>query len=143
MDERRGPSLELATRYLRGGGEDTHILSLILTYENTHTHLLYIHTNTHTRTHLLYIHTNTHTPSMYMHILGAVPVLLDNPELRPFVLSNVRLTGTELGAGASNLFYLCCQSCARARELRLHACAKSVGWSWYYAHVRGSLPGTR
>ena len=24
----------------------------------------------------------------------------DNPELRPFVLSNVRLTGTELGAGA-------------------------------------------
>ena len=27
-------------------------------------------------------------------------LLRDNPELRPFVLSNVRLTGTELGAGA-------------------------------------------
>ena len=27
-------------------------------------------------------------------------VLRDNPELRPFVLSNVRLTGTRIGAGA-------------------------------------------
>ena len=30
----------------------------------------------------------------------AEELLRDNPELRPFVLSNVRLTGTELGAGA-------------------------------------------
>ena len=30
----------------------------------------------------------------------AKTLLRDNPELRPFVLSNVRLTGTRIGAGA-------------------------------------------
>ena len=30
----------------------------------------------------------------------AVNLLRDNPELRPFVLSNVRLTGTRISAGA-------------------------------------------
>ena len=36
----------------------------------------------------------------YKLLTMAENILRDNPELRPFVLSNVRLTGTELGAGA-------------------------------------------
>ena len=30
----------------------------------------------------------------------AADLLRENPELRPFVVSNVRLTGTRIGAGA-------------------------------------------
>ena len=42
------------------------------------------------------------TPSV---LLGVSPKIMaenlgDNPQLRPFVLSNVRLTGTRIGAGA-------------------------------------------
>ena len=46
-----------------------------------------------------YFHTwRNHTP---LYALGmANDLLRDNPELRPFVLSNVRLTGIRIGAGA-------------------------------------------
>ena len=37
--------------------------------------------------------------SIFVHAM-AVNLLRDNPELRPFLLSNVRLTGTRIGAGA-------------------------------------------